>query len=171
MKLISILFTLTSILSTTQQENFDFKDLQIKGLDFKTTELAIEKVLGKGSKTAIDEDNSACGTFYSDNGEKFYDIKYEGYTFSGNNKKGFFLTYADFDAVGKIQITYKGRLLSGLTTNSELLKVFSNIKKENFAHPEPTKEEILIYTEYSETGAAFTFKNDRLIRFRFWYLC
>ncbi|MCZ8216982.1 MAG: hypothetical protein O9262_12120, partial [Cyclobacteriaceae bacterium] len=98
MKLISIVFSLALIVSNTQQENFDFKDLKIKGLDFKTTEIAIEKAIGKGSKTVIDEENNACGEFYSDNGEKFYDLKYEGFTFTGNNQKGFLLHYVDFDA-------------------------------------------------------------------------
>jgi hypothetical protein len=171
MKLISIVFSLTLIFSNTQQENFDFKDLKIKGLDFNSTENAIVKSLGKGKKVVVIDEHYPYFIYYPEAGEKFYDLKYEGFTFTGNNQKGFLLHYVDFDAAGKIQITYKGKLLSGLTTNSELLNVFSNIKKESFAHPEPNKEEILIYTEYHETGAVFTFKNDRLIRFRFWYLC
>ncbi|NBW35809.1 MAG: hypothetical protein EBR30_12470 [Cytophagia bacterium] len=171
MKLISIVFSLALIVSNTQQENFDFKDLKIKGLDFNSTENAIVKSLSKGEKVVIIDEDYPCFLYYPEVGEKFYDLIYEGFTFTGNNQKGFLLNYLDFDATGKIQITYKEKLLSGLTTYSELLKVFSNIKKENFAHLEPIKEKILIYTAYSVTGAAFTFKNDRLIKFRFWYLC
>lgn len=166
-----IAFSVTFLASNTQQENFDFRYLKIKGLDFKSTENAIIKSLGKGQKVVIIDEDYPCFIYYPEAGEKFYDLKYEGFTFTGNNQKGFLLHYVDFDAAGKIQITYKGKLLSGLTTNSELLKVFSNIKRENFAHLEPIKEKILIYTEYSVTGAVFTFKNDRLVRFHYWYLC
>lgn len=166
-----ILISLATTVLNTQQENFDFKDLKFKELDFNTTELSITQSLGKGDKVSIDEDEYACGIFYSDTGEKFYNLKYDHFTFTGNERLGFFIDYIDFDAIGKIKITYKGKALSGLTTKSEFLKVFSNIKKEYFENPEPTKDLTLIYTKYSETAGEFTFKNGLLIRFRYWYLC
>lgn len=166
-----MLFSLAGVVFPTQQENFDFKDLKFKGLDFNTTKHAIEKTLGKGNRVDVNEDDYACGIFYSDTEEKFFNLNYNGFTFTGNDRLGFFLDYLDFDAAGKIQITYKGKALSGLTTKPELLKVFSNIKKKNFAHPEPTKDLILIYTELPENAAEFTFRDGRLIKFRFWYLC
>jgi hypothetical protein len=154
-----------------QEENFDFKDLKFRGLDCNTTELAIEKAVGKGNKVALIDEDYACFIFYPVAEEIIYHLNYEGFTFSGNIEKGYFLNYLDFDAAGKMQLAYKDKLLSGLTTKTDFYKIFDDVAKEYFNYPDPNQDTVIIYTDYSETGAQFTFKNGRLVKFYYWHLC
>lgn len=165
--------SLVTTLSFGQQGSFDFKDLRFGDLEYAyfTTEQAIVKSLGQGKKVLTNEDDYSCGLFYSDSGEKYYHINYDGFNFTGNERVGFFLENINFDADGKIKITYKDKVLSGFTTKDIFFNTFNDVADEYFSYPDPNQDIVLIYTAYSETGAQFTFKNGRLIKFRYWYLC
>ncbi|MCZ8215978.1 MAG: hypothetical protein O9262_07045 [Cyclobacteriaceae bacterium] len=170
--LIIVTLSLTSIISNTQQENFDFKDLKFRGLDFNSTERAIVKSFGKGKKVSVKYND--CGEGFSSDRGQFYKLNYNGFTFRGNDKEGYFLESVNFDVAGKIKITYKGNVFSGLTTKPKLLTALGKVNPEEsfFSDPiEPGVESIIVGAEPYDNGVKFTLKNGQLIRFNYWESC
>lgn len=159
---------LVAVASQAQQNQFDFSLLKFKGLEFSTTKSAITKVLGEAKQV---DTKYECGFFSKDQPDgPFYQLAYTGFTFIGGDKGKFFLETIDFDQAGKLELYYRGKKLSGLTTVAEFVNIFGEKAKDHF-DKHPDKHALILHSKDNEGGGQFTFRDGRLVKFEYWTPC
>lgn len=165
---LTILLILIATISRGQENDFELKNIQFKGLEFSTTKEKLIKTFGQGKKV---ETNYECGFFANDQeGGPYYQLVYLDFDYIGSDKDKFFLQHVNFDTKGKIKIIYSGTELSGRTTKDEFIRMFGNKVKERF-EKSPDKDSILLYSKGSDDGAIFTFRDNKLTKFEYWTPC
>jgi hypothetical protein len=141
--------------------------IKFRGLEFSTTKQTIIKALGQPK--IVDTDYE-CGFFSNDQpGGPYYQLVYSDFNYIGSDKEKFYLQKVNFDSKGNIIIKYGDKELSGLTTKEQFCKIIGDTFDNIFKNPD--SDSILIYSKDSDDGAAFTFKNGRLLIFEYWTPC
>jgi len=157
------IFTLILIFHFTflgQQEGFDLNKIKFRGLDFFVTK---EKVIATFGEPKIIDPEYECG-FYSNNqtGGPYYQLMYDNFNYIGSETENFQLENVEFDIKGEIRLAYGDYEISGLTTKNEFAKLFGKY---------PDDDVIIIFSEGSDDGARFRFKDEKLIKFEYWSPC
>jgi hypothetical protein len=155
-------------MSRGQQDNFELNKLKFNGLGFSETKELIIKTFGQGKKV---ETNYECGFFTNDqDGGPYYQLIYTDFNYIGSDKEEFFLQNVNFDIEGKMKMYYQDKVLSGQTTEDDLIKIFGEKAKDNFTR-HADRDTIFLYSKDSDDAAVFTFKNGRLHKFDYWTPC
>lgn len=170
MKLLHTAFLMIFLCSGVwgQQQEFDLKKIAFHGLSFSQPKEIIKKKFGEPE---VHFPAYECG-FHADDqpGGPYYQLVYPNFNYIGSDTENFFLEHVEFDLAGKIRLYYKGEVLSGLMTKAEFAAILGSSAKEHFKNY-PADDDILLFSEGSDDGARFVFKNEKLIRFEYWSPC
>lgn len=157
----TILLLLAATISRAQHADFDFKQLEFRGLGFMVTKQEIIERHGAGKRV---EPNYECGFFTNDQKTgPFYQLVYEGFNYIGSDKEEFFyLEAVDFDTEGNTKLRYQDKVLSGLTTEAEFMRIFGeHVRKHE------DQNAFWLFAERTEDWGVFFFKNGRLVKFEY----
>jgi len=150
------------------QADIELEKIKFKGLGFITTKELIIKSFGQGRKI---ETNYECGGFTNEQDRgPYYQLAYADFNYIGSDKEEFFLQHVLFDKKGSLKLYYQDKVLSGLTTEEDFIKIFSaNVKDKLVDHG--SHRTFLLYSKDSDDGVVFTFKGGRLQKFEYWTPC
>jgi hypothetical protein len=139
-----------------QSGKIDFAKLQVSGLKFTASKSQVLTRLGK--PLSIVEPHYECGEYSSEQeGQKFYQLRYQQATFIGNARQGYELESFRFGRTGPAQLTYGQQLLSAATTLPEFIRLFGKVE----THKNKDGSVALIVWQ-QDASATFTFKAGHL---------
>lgn len=151
-----------------QKTNFDLKKIKYRGLDFILTK---EQIINTFGNPKVEYPRYECGGYTDDlPGGPYYQLTYPTVTYIGSDKETFTLEKVQFDTAGKTKLLYNGKILSGLTTLDDFVKIFGDYVKEHFEQ-NPTNDGIILMDNDSDDGGRFLFLNGRLVLFEYWTPC
>ncbi|WP_062616235.1 hypothetical protein [Flammeovirga sp. SJP92] len=167
-RLIIILLICVSSSSFGQVKAFDFSKLTFKGLEFRLSKDLVIKTFGLGE---IIDPQYECGFYANDQqGAPFYQMSFNSFNYIGSDSEKFILENVYFNLDSGLSIQYDRWTLNGQTTKADLVEIFGDYVKTYFAN-NPEVNDILIYDANGDDGVIFTFKENRLISFRYWSPC
>jgi hypothetical protein len=144
-----------------QSGTIDFAKLHVSGLKFTASKSQVLTRLGK--PLGIVEPHYECGEYSSEQeGQRFYQLRYQQVTFIGNARQGYELQSFKFGRTGPAQLTYGRQLLSAATTLQQFTRLFSKLQ------PYKNKDgsvEVIVWQQ--DASATFTFKAGRLASYSF----
>jgi hypothetical protein len=149
----------------------DFSKLRLNQLAFSASRSQVQQRLGQ--PRAVVAPNYECGWYSSsEQGQKFYELRYPQVRFIGNNKEGYVIEYVYFSAKGPT-LTYGTQTLSERTTVADLQRLFGP-----GTHPEkiktaatPQGQEAVSVSSKNDDAAIFWFSHGRLVKFEYWTPC
>jgi hypothetical protein len=165
---LTILFLLLTGILHGQQSDFDLGNIKFRGVDFVATKDKIIKSFGQPKRV---DTNYECGGFSNDQpGGPFYQLVYASFNYIGSDSIDFALENVTFDLKGQTKMVYGKNELSGQTTEEDFVKILGSKVKKIFDE-RPNKDSVLLYSNDSDDGAIFTFKNGKLFKFEYWTPC
>ncbi|MBD8487876.1 hypothetical protein IFO69_03845 [Echinicola sp. CAU 1574] len=82
-----------------------------------------------GEPIAITKPDYECGFLSSDEqGEVFYSLEYDGFTWTGNGKRDYVLEELKIGKVDSLLIKFQGELVSQNTSSEKLLEIVGNLE-------------------------------------------
>ena len=169
--LICLLFTGVGALeSSVPEPTLDLTRVKLYALSASSsTKAQIIQRLGKPAKTTQPE--YECGFLSSaEQGKTYYSLHYQNVVFTGNAQEGYLLENVEFDAAGKVVLTYGKSTFSGQTSVADLQRIVGG-KLLFDAEKEGTTWTLIRSPKGSNDGATFHFRNGRLVEFNYWSPC
>jgi len=164
---LTILMSLLTIVTYGQVKDFDLGKIKFNGIGFIASKQTIIKTFGQPK--IVDTDYE-CGFFTNEQpGGPYCQLVYTDFNYIGSEKENFCLQKVNFDPKGKVIIKYGDKELNGLTTVEQFCKIIGDTCDNIF--PNPDRDSVLVYSNDSDDGAIFTFKNGRLLKFEYWTPC
>ncbi len=150
------------------EPQFDLKKIEINGLPYRSSKEEIIRIFGEPK---INFPNYECG-FHSEeqDGGPYYQLIYPDIIFIGSDLENFQFEKIEINLNKAIIVKYNGQLLNHETTIEDFVKIIGP-DAEKLLDSNQNEENILIYSNNSDDGAFFSFRNRKLIEIQYWSPC